>query len=106
MYRGLGVVAVTAAVAVYLACGGPDARDGAALRADEIQRLGAGSQKVIICHIPPGNPANAHTIVVGAPAEAAHMAHGDTAGPCNARAGALDAGEPDAGEPDGGEPIS
>ena len=37
----------------------------------------------VICHIPPGNPDNAHTITVGAPAVAAHMAnHGDRSGPC------------------------
>ena len=33
--------------------------------------------KVTICHIPPGNPGNAHTITVGAPAVRAHAAHGD-----------------------------
>ncbi|MCH8344312.1 MAG: hypothetical protein IH983_10020 [Planctomycetes bacterium] len=38
---------------------------------------------VEICHLPPGNPANAHTIIVGAPALPAHLAHGDFAGPCN-----------------------
>lgn len=35
-----------------------------------------------ICHIPPGNPDNAHTIYVGPGAIAAHLAHGDTIGPC------------------------
>ena len=38
--------------------------------------------KVILCHIPPGNPADAHTIEVGAPAMRAHLAHGDTLGAC------------------------
>ncbi len=38
--------------------------------------------KVTICHIPPGNPANAHTITVGAPAVRAHLAHGDHLGAC------------------------
>jgi len=38
--------------------------------------------KVIICHHPPGNPANAHTIVVDESAVPAHLAHGDTMGPC------------------------
>ena len=38
--------------------------------------------KKTICHIPPGNPNNAHTITVGAPAVPAHLAHGDTSGPC------------------------
>jgi hypothetical protein len=44
---------------------------------------GAGQDKVTICHIPPGNPENAHTIVVGAPAVPAHLAnHGDSVGEC------------------------
>jgi len=44
---------------------------------------GAGQDKVTICHIPPGNPENAHTIVVGAPAVPAHVEnHGDTLGEC------------------------
>jgi len=38
--------------------------------------------KVTICHIPPGNPANAHTISVGASAVPAHINHGDTLGSC------------------------
>jgi hypothetical protein len=37
---------------------------------------------VTICHMPPGEPANAHTIVVSANALAAHQAHGDTLGAC------------------------
>jgi hypothetical protein len=35
------------------------------------------TDKVTICHIPPGNPANAHTITVGGSAVRAHAAHGD-----------------------------
>ncbi len=38
--------------------------------------------KVTICHIPPGNPGNAHTINVSGNAEYAHLAHGDTLGEC------------------------
>lgn len=37
---------------------------------------------VAICHYPPGNPANAHTILVGAAAVPAHRGHGDTLGSC------------------------
>lgn len=40
-------------------------------------------KKVLVCHIPPGNPANAHEICVGEPAVAAHVKnHGDPIGPC------------------------
>ena len=43
----------------------------------------SGQDKVTICHFPPGNPDNAHTIVVGAPAVPAHLElHGDTLGEC------------------------
>jgi hypothetical protein len=38
--------------------------------------------KVTVCHIPPGNPANAHTISVDAAAVPAHLGHGDTLTPC------------------------
>ena len=37
---------------------------------------------VTLCHIPPDNPANAHTIVVDQAAVAAHLAHGDSFGEC------------------------
>ena len=38
--------------------------------------------KVTICHIPPGNPAKAKTKSISAESVAAHLAHGDTLGPC------------------------
>jgi len=38
---------------------------------------------VTLCHYPPGNPAAAHTITVGAPAARTHIfVHGDTLGAC------------------------
>ncbi|HVR61090.1 MAG TPA: hypothetical protein VMU50_04280 [Polyangia bacterium] len=40
------------------------------------------TKKTTVCHIPPGNPANAHTICVGNPAVPAHLAHGDHLGEC------------------------
>ena len=42
----------------------------------------AASDKVEVCHIPPGNSANFHTITVSAKAVDAHMAHGDFEGGC------------------------
>lgn len=44
---------------------------------------------VTICHIPPGNPANAHTITVSVNALPAHLAHGDYIGPCSGGAGTI-----------------
>lgn len=38
--------------------------------------------KVLICHIPPGNEDNPQTIRVSVNAVPAHLAHGDTEGPC------------------------
>jgi hypothetical protein len=47
-----------------------------------------GAEKVTICHYPGGNPGNAHTLSVGAPAVDSHLAnHGDDPGEC------LDVGE-------------
>jgi hypothetical protein len=42
----------------------------------------ADTKKTTVCHIPPGNPANAHTICVGNPAVPAHLDHGDFVGTC------------------------
>jgi hypothetical protein len=40
------------------------------------------ADKVKICHFPPGNPGNRHTILIDASALSAHTAHGDTVGNC------------------------
>jgi hypothetical protein len=61
------------------------------LEVDGIDTAQAG-EKVTICHIPPGNPDNAHTISVGAPALDAHLAHGDTEGECVEVAATAEAG--------------
>lgn len=42
------------------------------------------SGKVVMCHVPPGNPANAHSISISPSAVAAHLAHGDYFGSCGA----------------------
>jgi hypothetical protein len=46
---------------------------------------GSYSKKVTICHVPPGNPANAHTITVSENAVPAHLAHGDYLGQCKTK---------------------
>jgi hypothetical protein len=56
------------------------------------------ADKVVVCHAPPGNPDNEHTIVVGPSAEQAHLNHGDEEGPCE---GDLVDGEPDGDLVDG-----
>lgn len=55
----------------------------------------APAPKVEICHVPPGDPANFHTIKVSENALAAHLAHGDVLGACNDVCAALcDDGNP------------
>lgn len=39
--------------------------------------------KTVICHVPPGNPANQHTLSVGSSAVDAHLGHGDYTGECD-----------------------
>src|SRR3990172_7903173 len=39
-------------------------------------------KKITICHIPSGNPSNAHTISISQSAWSAHQAHDDTRGEC------------------------
>jgi len=46
-------------------------------------RCGNGGRKVMVCHVPKGNPAGAHTICISSRAVAAHLAHGDHLGDCN-----------------------
>jgi hypothetical protein len=43
---------------------------------------GTGEKKITICHIPPGNPGKAKTLVIGASAWPAHQGHGDKEGAC------------------------
>jgi hypothetical protein len=60
--------------------------------------------KITICHVPPGNPANAHTLTVGGPAWNGHRNHkGDYMGPC---AGGPDGGVPPPPPPPDGEPTT
>ena len=56
------------------------------------------SHKVLICHIPPGNPDNAHTICVDQHALKAHVTHhGDAVGACAGDGGGGDNDPPDGG---------
>ena len=64
----------------------------------------ADTMKTTVCHIPPGNPANEHTICVGNPAVPAHMAHGDFLGSC-CGTGAGGGGGGGGGDVDAGVPA-
>jgi hypothetical protein len=46
--------------------------------------------KVLMCHVPPGNPGNAHGITVSPNAVNAHLAHGDYYGSCGEHEGSED----------------
>jgi hypothetical protein len=96
-FMTLAMSAATLAVSL-LGCSIPD---GTAQRNAEIRACGlqqdpsitsdvdvhacpdGSTKKTTICHIPPGNPANAHTLCVGNSAVPAHVEnHHDTLGAC------------------------
>jgi hypothetical protein len=63
------------------ACAGDEAPEGS----EEGEETGEDAEtKVVVCHVPPGNPENPVTIEVGESAVPAHLAHGDTEGACAA----------------------
>jgi len=68
--------------AELVACGLDDGtvERGAHLHACDPQN----TKKTTICHVPPGNPANAHTLCIGNAAVPAHLRNhdGDSLGPC------------------------
>jgi len=49
--------------------------------------LAHADKRVTVCHVPPGNGANAHTLSIGEASVGAHLAHGDQLGPCFAGCG-------------------
>ena len=68
--------------AALTACG---LNDGTVDPADvDVRACDPGNKKkTTICHVPPGNPANAHTLCVGNAAVRAHLSHHDDyLGPC------------------------
>jgi hypothetical protein len=69
--------------AVYTAT---DSSSGASVDVEEFEgskvRVTGNGNQITICHIPPGNPGNAHTLRVGSAAWPAHQSHGDTLGAC------------------------
>jgi hypothetical protein len=86
-YHALAVICLATLAAAGCASDrvtGPDPDRAAAVAGDDFGGTSAdGVEKVTICHIPPGNPENRHTITVGAPAVEAHVTqHGDFVGAC------------------------
>jgi len=69
--------------AVYTAT---DALGGVSVDIEQVQgakvRVRRDRDKLTICHLPPGNPDNAHTLSIGSSAWPAHEAHGDIQGSC------------------------
>lgn len=62
-----------------------DGTEEHAVTAADGQKVCAEPKKVLVCHVPPGNPENAHDICVGTSALEAHqLNHGDTIGACEA----------------------
>ncbi|MBN8231789.1 hypothetical protein JYK02_30185 [Corallococcus macrosporus] len=102
---------VLCATLLSMGCGGPTVSEDPSLATGGDNLGGAASEvpladggtapdgRVTICHIPPGNPANAHSITVGAPAATAHLRHGDRLGACDGEEPTSDGGT---SEPDGG----
>lgn len=62
--------------------------------------------KMAVCHVPPGNPDNAHTIWVSPSAVPAHLAHGDKLGECDEENGEEPPGGEEPGEGEDCETIS
>jgi hypothetical protein len=69
----------------------------------EEQEEDAGQAKVLVCHVPPGNPENAVTIEVAESAVSAHLAHGDTEGLCPGDTGPGEEEEGSDGDPEADE---
>lgn len=56
-------------------------------------RCGNNLNKVLVCHVPPGNPANAHTICISANGVPAHLDHGCHLGTCTAEVDSIGSSE-------------
>ena len=87
-YQGFVIIQTTGAldvVARYTAAGsdGEVTNDVETATARRVERRRINEDDLVtICHVPPGNPDNAHTIEVDAPAVSAHIRHGDYVGEC------------------------
>lgn len=77
--RILGLFFAIGLCTVFLALSIPQTADAACE-----QRCGKNDAKSLLCHVPPGNPDNAHSICIGDAAVPAHLANhgGDGCGEC------------------------
>src|SRR3569623_3550059 len=100
---------LTLVLILFAACTGGDSTSAQQALADQGCMVNApdpracdpaDTKKTTVCHVPPGNPGNAHTICVGTAAVPAHLDHGDFLGTC-ACTGGTDAGL-DSGDGSGG----
>lgn len=97
--RTLAAIGCAGSFLSIYGCGALTSADSTASTADHSSlkqmpdgvQQSTGSEPVELCHIPPGNPHQRHTIVVSGNAVRAHLAHGDSLGPCTDGAGAGDA---------------
>ncbi|HEY0707390.1 MAG TPA: hypothetical protein VGG33_11370 [Polyangia bacterium] len=105
-FSSLGTLGAVLGLATLLGCGTGEADDvelDEASYAERLAKLNAcnlndgtvemeadvrackpgNTKKTTICHVPPGNPANAHTLCIGNAAVHAHLTHHDDyLGPC------------------------
>ena len=96
LFLVVAVVLITGMAVGVVSCGGTASLDDALDMVGPSVRDG----KVAMCHVPPGNPANMHTIHISEHAVSAHLAHGDFVGPCGGPSVEPDGGSGE--EPDGG----
>lgn len=70
---------------------------------DDLRACDAGDpRKTTICHVPPGNPANRHTLCIGNAAVDAHLDHhDDILGPCESEPPCDDPGDDGGGSGSG-----
>ena len=77
-------LAILSALSVTVEAAAATSRSDEDKKHHGVRGLAVKGGKVEICHIPPDDPSNFHTITISTNAKAAHMAHGDLEGSCNA----------------------
>ena len=76
-------LAVISALSVTVKAAAATSRSDKDKKHPGVRGLAVQGETVKICHIPPDDPSNFHTIMISTNAKAAHMAHGDLEGSCN-----------------------